>query len=91
MAEVLVQFDAAIRAASGARYTARVFGQTSDGLWAGFIEFTPVDGGEPIRTGIESEQPNRNDLLYWAEGLTQVYLVGALVRALEPPRVKPRG
>ncbi len=83
-AEVLVEFDAVVRAADGAGFTARVFAQQERGLWAGWIEFTPLGSGAPIRTAIESEQPNRNDLLYWAEGLTQVYLEGALARALEP-------
>jgi hypothetical protein len=37
-----------------------------------------------MRTGRETTQPNRPDLLYWATGLTAVYLEGALDRARKP-------
>jgi hypothetical protein len=49
-------------------------------LWRGWIEFT--DGLSTLRASHESEQPNRDDLMYWAQGLTHVYLEGALERAL---------
>ena len=55
-----------------------------DGMWQGWIEFLPVAEGPPLRTGRETTQPNRPDLLYWATGLTAVYLDGALERALRP-------
>jgi hypothetical protein len=55
-----------------------------DGLWQGWIEFFPLDGGDPIRSGRETTQPNLADAEYWATGLTHVYLEGALRRALNP-------
>ena len=55
-----------------------------DGMWEGWIEFVPVAGGKPVRTARETTQPNRKDTLYWASGLTAVYLEGALRRALNP-------
>jgi hypothetical protein len=55
-----------------------------DGLWQGWIEFLPIADGEPVRSGRETTQPNRADTLYWATGLTPVYLEGALGRALKP-------
>ena len=39
---------------------------------------------EPVRSGRETTQPNRQDTVYWATGLTPVYLEGALDRALNP-------
>jgi hypothetical protein len=36
----------------------------------------------PLHTSRESVQPNRDDLMYWAQGLTQTYLEGALNRAV---------
>src|SRR5262245_28363581 len=57
----------------------------ADGLWQGWIEFEPVDGGAPIRSSRETTQPNRTDTEYWATGLTPIYLEGALRRALEGP------
>ena len=55
-----------------------------DGMWQGWMEFLPVAEGTPLRTGRETTQPNHTDLLYWATGLTPVYLEGALERALRP-------
>jgi hypothetical protein len=55
--------------------------ERSDGTWAGWIEFQPVDGAQRLRTGQETSQPNRDALVYWATGLEDVYLEGALARA----------
>lgn len=54
-----------------------------DGLWEGWVEFEPVHGGPSVSTGRETTQPNRKDTVYWATGLTPVYLEGALIRALD--------
>jgi hypothetical protein len=86
MTETLVEFDTLIRSADGTRWAPRVCGCTANGSWEGWIEFTPTSGAlEPVRTPRETEQPNRTDLMYWAQGLTRIYLEGALHRALEPP------
>jgi hypothetical protein len=67
-------------------YIARACGaEMPDGLWQGWIEFLPVANGPAVRSGRETTQPNREDALYWATGLTTVYLEGALERALKPP------
>lgn len=89
MAEVLVQFSDPVEGPGGEAYIARACGsEMRDGLWQGWIEFLPVGAGKPVRTGRETTQPNRHDALYWATGLTHVYLEGALHRALYPP-VRP--
>ena len=86
MAEVFVRFTETVRSADGRDYSAQACGGIADdGLWEGWIEFADV-GGLPMRTPRETEQPNRDDLAYWATGLTQVYLEGALGRAIESPR-----
>lgn len=90
MAEVLVQFDAVVTANDGRRFRPRACGRPTGNVWEGWIEFVPSDSGAPVRTPRETEQPNRNDLLYWAQGLTQVYLEGALARALLEPVVIER-
>lgn len=83
MSETLVRFTEAVTGRDGRAYTASARGaRGSDGLWHGWIEFT--DGTASFRTTQESEQPNRDDLMYWAQGLTYVYLEGALERALHP-------
>ncbi|HEX6925970.1 MAG TPA: hypothetical protein VF167_11170 [Longimicrobiaceae bacterium] len=90
MAEVIFQFGTPVLDRKGQPCSVQVCGRPNeDGLWDGWIEFTPVGGGEVLRTQRETTQPNRVDLEYWASGLTPVYLEGALQRAEEPPRVRP--
>lgn len=85
MAEVLSQFTTILRDSDGVRYRAQACGAPmEDGKWQGWLEFSPLDGGAPIRSGRETTQPNRVDTVYWASGLTAVYLEGALERALNP-------
>ena len=91
MAEVLLQFQEPLSVSGGTFYTAWVCGRAApDGGWEGWIEFVPGDGspdGRPIlRSQRETRQPDRDALLYWATGLTQVYLEGSLARTLEPTR-----
>lgn len=89
MAELLVEFDTTLRGSDGCDWHPRVWGQIAeDTLWEGWIEFLPAgtNDREAIRTGRETEQPKRADLLYWAQGLTQVYLEGALERAIRQSR-----
>jgi hypothetical protein len=83
MAEVLVKFPNVVKEPNGVGYTAQACGGPgANGLWEGWIEFTPLDGGAPIRSPRETTQPNRTDALYWANGLGVVFLEGALDRAL---------
>jgi hypothetical protein len=85
MAEVLVEFAQPVEDGDGNSYTARACGsEMPDGRWQGWIEFVPVGTGQPLRSSRETTQPNHNDVVYWATGLTYVYLEGALRRALNP-------
>jgi hypothetical protein len=83
MSEILVKFDEAITDSAGSKYFARAVGRKrDDDLWEGCLEFLPVDTGrETLSSGRETTQPNRKTLEYWAQGLTRVYLMGALDRA----------
>ena len=84
MAEVLVKFTEPVRGSDGTLYSAQACGGIAeDGLWEGWIEFE--GGGNAVRTGRETEQPNMADLTYWAQGLSMVYLEGALARATKEP------
>lgn len=84
MAEVLVKFDESIAENDGQRYFAQAVGaERRDGLWEGWLEFLPVDEArETIVSERETTQPNRTNVEYWAQGLTRVYLEGALQRAV---------
>lgn len=83
MAEVFVDFAEGVVAKNGRAYAARACGSEMDhGIWEGWVEFFPLDGGQPIRSSRETTQPNKQDTAYWATGLTPIYLEGALDRAL---------
>ncbi|HUG06145.1 MAG TPA: hypothetical protein VMQ78_06380 [Candidatus Limnocylindria bacterium] len=90
MAEVLLEYEAIVAGADGGRWSARVCGRPGGGdMWEGWIEFVPLDPERrTVRTRRETTQPSREDLQYWATGLTPVYLEGALARA-ETPRDRP--
>jgi hypothetical protein len=96
MAEVLVEFNDVITAEDGTQYAARAVGAGGDsGNWHGWLEFTDLATSQTIRSGRETTQPNRTDTVYWATGLTPVYLEGALERARHPlakpaPRPTPQ-
>jgi hypothetical protein len=92
VAEVFVEFTEPIVAKDGTVYFAQACGgETANGMWQGWIEFLPAENAEPIRSGRETTQPNRQDTMYWATGLTPVYLEGALERALNPLSRPPAG
>jgi hypothetical protein len=83
MPVILVKFDEPIPDDDGTSYFAQAAGRKrDDGLWEGWLEFTQLSEDAPSFTsGRETTQPNRADLEYWAQGLSQVYLQGALARA----------
>lgn len=90
MAEVLVEYTEFVTSTNGEQYVARACGAEADnGHWHGWLEFTHRESGKAIRSGRETTQPNRTDTLYWATGLTAVYLEGALERALHPLTIAP--
>jgi hypothetical protein len=83
VAEVLVALPDVLAAGNGRTYTAQAVGAaTPPGQWEAWIEFIPLDGGLPAASPRETTQPNRAAAVYWASGLTAIYLEGALARAL---------
>jgi hypothetical protein len=88
MAEVLARFSHRIRDGGAAFHAQACGAPMTDGRWTAWIEFIPLDGGQPLRSPRETTQPNRTDAKYWASGLTPVYLEGALHRAQGPPARK---
>ena len=85
MAEVLARFSEPVTDQERRAYRAQACGAPRpDGLWEGWIEFVPLNGGPAVRSPRETTQPNGRDAAYWASGLTPIYLEGALARALNP-------
>lgn len=90
VAETLVEYESVLKGKDGTDWVARSAGrQASDRMWEGWIEFSPLSGPkQPLRSACESRQPNRADLVYWATGLTPVYLEGAFARVSSGPLVR---
>jgi hypothetical protein len=83
--ELIHEFANEIADGDGHTYTARVTGRQRKGqtVWEGRLEFTPRGGrGMVRRSQVETTQPNREALAYWASGVEPVYLEGALERAI---------
>ena len=96
MSEVLMTYSETITDPDGT-FVARAVGRRArDNMWEGWLEFIPVGlhGSEAaahvIVGPVESRQPEREHLLYWASGLTPVFLEGALHRARTPLTVEVR-
>ena len=84
MSEILVKFDEPVMTPRGEMYFAQAVGRhrAEDGLWEGWVEFDGIDdSSKHIASERETTQPNRTALEYWAQGLSFVYLQGALGRA----------
>ena len=89
MAQTLARFDVAVSDRDGRQYTAQACGRQRDnGQWEAWIEFEDLQTGEILRSERETTQPNHADAVYWASGLTPVYLEGALDRILRPATVR---
>lgn len=85
MAEVLVRYTDVVLETGGRAFIGRACGApVADGLWHAWIEFES-DDGTALRSPRETTQPNREAAVYWATGLTPVYLEGALHRAVQGP------
>jgi hypothetical protein len=92
MDEVVHEFSSEIGDADGHVYNARAMGRQRKGrtVWEGWFEFSPVRGrGMVRRSPVETTQPNREALRYWASGIEPVYLEGALERAITSRSDRP--
>jgi hypothetical protein len=89
MAKTLIRFDTPLTYRDGRQYRVQACGRERDtGQWEAWLEFEDVATGEILRSQRETTQPNLKDAVYWATGLTPVYLEGALDRILNLPKVR---
>jgi hypothetical protein len=83
MGELVFAYETLLRGQDGRTYGVHAHGtERPDGMWEGWLQFVPDDGTAPVRTERETTQPSRDTLVYWATGLTDPYLDGALLRVL---------
>lgn len=79
-AELIHTFTAAVIDELGRTWQGRVYGRPDGNMWFGWIAFTD-EFGETVETDVETSQPDRDALEYWATGVEPIYLDGALARA----------
>jgi len=82
--ELIHSFSTTVTDETGRSWGARVYGRPGGSLWYGSIAFTD-DLGATVETDVETSQPNRDALRYWATGVEPIYLEGALARARGVP------
>ena len=89
MAEVLVELmRTVIDDETGDAFGSLACGEpTPEGTWHGWLEFVAADGRR-LRSPRETTQPNRENTVYWATGLSPVYLEGAFARAKASERAR---
>jgi hypothetical protein len=89
MAQTLIRFETLVTHRDGRQYRAQACGrELENGQWEAWLEFEEATSGRILRSQRETTQPNRTDAVYWATGLSPVYLEGALDRILNPPKPK---
>ncbi len=89
---LIKEMDARVADRSGQTYRVFLYGKDRPGeTWQGRLVFESELDGRRFETPIETTQPDREALLYWATGLKPTYLEGALARALAPPPLTVTG
>jgi hypothetical protein len=77
------QFERPMTDAGGDTYLVFVQGRSRPhDKWEGWLVFERQRDARRFSTPVETTQPDDQAVLYWASGLTAVYLEGALERAL---------
>lgn len=83
MEELVQQFESPVVYRDGQTYTAFVRGRMrSDRRWEAWLEFRRDRDGRIFHTPIETTQPDRERVLYWATALGTAYFEGAIDRAM---------
>jgi hypothetical protein len=78
------QYTPILKAPNGERHVARAYmSRQPGGLWEGWLVFFSLRTRVALATDRETTQSTREHVLYWATGLGETYLQGALERALD--------
>ena len=90
MAEIVHVFENRVLL-DGVLYRPQVATRPDGHIWEAWIEFLAVDGSDARRTPRETTQPDRDAVVYWAQGLSPTYMEGALRRTMRPrPTPEPQ-
>lgn len=83
METLFQQFERPMRDSSGDTFLVFVQGRSRPhDTWEGWLVFERQRDARRFNTPVETTQPDAEAVLYWASGLTDTYLEGALNRAL---------
>jgi hypothetical protein len=86
MSTMLETFESIVRDGEGDSYKIVLHGKSRPhDTWQGWLEFIRERDGQKFETAVETTQPNAEAVRYWATGLSDTFLDGALRRALRPP------
>jgi hypothetical protein len=81
--EIVLDLEPAVTTENGLLYRATLVARAAaDGHWNAWLEFVSPDSQDVLRTGIETHHATEAGLHHWASTLSDVYLRGALDRAL---------
>lgn len=84
--EIVLDLEPAVTTEDGRAYRASLVARAAaDGHWNAWLEFVAMDSQDVLRTDVETHQATEADLHHWATTLGDVYLRGALGRALVSP------
>jgi hypothetical protein len=82
--QFIQQYSPILNGPNGERYVARAYmDQQPSGLWEAWLVFFSLTSRVALATDRETTQSTREHTLYWATGLGETYLQGALERALD--------
>jgi hypothetical protein len=81
--QVVQQYTPILVGPTGERYVAQAYmDRQPGGLWEAWLVFFSLETGAALATDRETTQSTRQHIIYWATGLGETYLQGALERAL---------
>ena len=83
MVELIADLPYRVTDAAGAEYYVSVAAEPRvDGHWEAWLEYVPIDDSDALLTQVETTQSTREDVVRWADALTETYVQGAFDRAV---------
>ncbi len=90
MDQLLQEFERRITGTNAESYAILLYGRRRPGdTWQGWLVFVRQRDNRRFATPVETTQPSRDAIVYWASGLEDVYFDGALTRAVGSQPARP--